>query len=381
RVAARETRIVTLTVTEKGYYHDPATGLLRPDDPDIQHDIRDPGRPRTAIGVLVRGLDRRRRAGTAPPTVISCDNLPDNGATLAGIVSAFASSIDDGLAAWIERHVAFPSTMVDRIVPATTPEDADRNATLLGVEDASPVLFEPFRQWVIEDRFGGPRPRWEAAGAQFVPDVRPFEHMKLRLLNGSHSAIAYLGYLAGHEYVHQAMADPPFRTFVERLMAREAGRTLEALPGVDLAAYQEALIARFANPALRHRTWQIAMDGSQKLPQRLLGTARDLIAADRPIDHVALAVAAWMRYAAGIDERGRRIEVSDPMADILRAVGSRAGDDPIALARGMLGLRAIFDPGLADDPRFSGPVVDAAKTLRAQGARGAVARLVDTVSM
>ena len=373
RIADPATRIVSLTVTEKGYCHDPATGRLDEDHPDIRHDLERPDRPRSAVGVLVRGLARRRAAAGPPLTVLCCDNLPHNGATVAGIVRAFAALADPTLVAWIDDHVAFPSTMVDRIVPATTEADVRAVGRALGVEDLAPVVGEPFRQWVIEDRFAGPRPAFEAAGAQFVADVTPYETMKLRLLNGSHSALAYLGYLGGYEYVAQAVADPAYRAFVRALMDEEVAPTLTLPPGVDLAGYTASLLERFANPRMAHRTWQIAMDGSQKLPQRLLGTVRDNLAAGRPIPRLALAVAAFLRYAAGVDEQGRPIDVRDPLAARLEAL---AVGDPAAQARAMLGVREIFGEDLAADPRFVEPVSRALVRLWREGARAAVARVV-----
>ena len=264
RIADPEIAVVSLTVTEKGYCHDPATGTLDAGHPDIRHDLEQPERPQSAIGALVGGLDMRRRRGGSPPTVLCCDNLPHNGRTLRGVALAFAALRDDGLARWLEAEVAFPCTMVDRIVPATTDADLGAVATRLGLEDAAPVVTEPFSQWVVEDRFTGPRPGWERVGAELVADVGPYEEMKLRLLNGSHSALAYLGFLAGFEHVFEVMRAPEFVEFVRRMMALEVAPTVHV--PTDLEAYQARLLERFANPAIRHRTAQIAMDGSQKLP-------------------------------------------------------------------------------------------------------------------
>ena len=284
RMADPAVRIVSLTVTEKGYCHDPATGRLNRAHPDIVHDLANPAAPRSAPGFLVRALDRRRAAGAAPFTVLTCDNLPDNGAMARGVVLELGRLVDPALADWIAAEGAFPSTMVDRIVPATKPEDIERVAALTGRLDLSPVLHEPFRQWVVEDHFvGGARPDLGAVGVQLVEDVRPFELMKLRMLNGTHSSLAYLGYLAGHETIADTVADPVFAGFVRRLWTREIIPTLAPPPGEDLGRYADALFARYSNPAIRHRTWQIAMDGSQKLPQRILGTLADNRAAGRPI--------------------------------------------------------------------------------------------------
>ena len=373
-LAAPTTHVVTLTVTEKGYCHDPATGRLNLRHPEIVHDLDHPDAPIGAVGLLVWALERRRAARTPPPTIVCCDNLPKNGALLEGLVVNLAHERDPALAEWIGEHVAFPSTMVDRIVPATTEGDIAENDAALGVVDLAPVVHEPFEQWVIEDQFAGPRPAWEAGGAQFVRDVAPFEKMKLRLLNASHSAFAYLGYLAGHEYIYQVAAQPAFVSYMRHLMQDEVTPTLHVPAGIDLPAYREKLVARFANPALPHRTQQIAMDGSQKLPQRLLATVRENLAENRPVSLAALAVAGWMRYVRGIDEAGRPIKVSDPLATRFAAIAEGAGDDPVALARGLLALREIFDEDLHNEPRFAEPVTRWLTRLYADGAAATVAR-------
>ncbi|HEV2560377.1 MAG TPA: mannitol dehydrogenase family protein [Microvirga sp.] len=375
-MAHPDVRIVSLTVTEKGYCHDPATGTLREDHPDIRADLARPRAPRTAPGFLVEALRRRREAGLKAFTVLCCDNLPANGRTVARVVGAYASLVDRDLGRFVAGEVAFPSTMVDRIVPATTDADRAAIAASLGVADAWPVTTEPFTQWVIEDRFGAGRPRLEESGAELVADVAPYELMKLRLLNGSHSTLAYLGYLAGYETVSDVMADPAFRRLVQGLMDEEVTPTLSVPSGADLAGYKRSLLARFANPALRHRTWQIAMDGSQKLPQRLLGTIRSRLEAGAPFPRLALGVAAWMRYVTGIDERGRAIDVRDPLRDSLRALADAAGPDPDALARALLGVREVFGD-LAGDPRLARPVTAALRRLMDAGARRTVAEWPD----
>jgi fructuronate reductase len=367
------TRIVSLTVTEKGYCHDPATGALDFSHPDIVHDLAHPDDPASAVGWLAAALDARRRSHGTPFTVLCCDNLPHNGALLRGLVLAFAQSRDAALASWIERNIAFPSTMVDRIVPATTDADIADNDAALELHDAAPVVHEPFRQWVIEDLFVAGRPAWDAAGAQLVGDVGPFEAMKLRLLNASHSAFAYLGFLAGHEFIYQVAAQPAFEAYMRALMRDEVAPTLSLPASVDVGAYQEALVTRFKNPALPHRTQQIAMDGSQKLPQRLLGTARDDLAAGRRMDRLALAVAGWMRYVSGEDEAGRPIRVSDPLAATFARIAGAHRGDPAGYARELMTLRAVFGDDLPHDARFTAPVIAALGTLYARGAAAAVA--------
>jgi fructuronate reductase len=366
-------RIVSLTITEKGYCRNAASGALQEDHPDIRHDLDNPALPRSAIGFLVEALARRRAAGTAPFTVLCCDNLPHNGRTVQAIVTRFAEMRDVALARFIEAYVAFPCTMVDRIVPATTDADRENLATRFGIEDAWPVSTEAFSQWVIEDRFCNGRPRFEAVGAQMVADAAPYEAMKLRLLNGSHSAIAYLGYLAGHETVSDAVAAPGFAAFARGLMDVEVTPTLDIPPEADLESYKDALLARFANPSLRHRTWQIAMDGSQKLPQRLLDTVRARLQAGAPIGRLALAVAAWMRYATGTDERGEPIDVRDPLAARLLAIGAECGADATRLVPSFLAIRDVFGDDLPRDPNFVEPVTRALEGLYARGSASTVA--------
>ena len=384
RLAAAETRIVSLTITEKGYCHDPATGKLNMRNPDVVHDLAHSAQPQSAVGLIVAALDARRRSHGGALTVLCCDNLPHNGALVRGLVLAFAEARDPVLAHWIEDHASFPSTMVDRIVPATIDADIADNDTALDMHDAAPVMHEPFKQWAIEDNFVAGRPRWEEVGAELVDDVAPFEAMKLRLLNGSHSAFAYLGFLAGHEYIYQVAAQPDFVAFMRRLMADEVVPTLTVPMGVDVAAYQRALLTRFGNPALPHRTQQIAMDGSQKLPQRLLGTVRDNLNAGRRIDMLALAVAGWMRYVSGRDEAGHAIKVSDPLAEefarIAAESGVHDGGEPAALASRLLGIRAIFGDDLPADPRFAGRVITWLTSLFTAGAARTVARATGPVA-
>ena len=352
RMADPRVHVVTLTVTEKGYCHDPASGTLDFAHPDIVHDLANPATPRSAVGFLCAALDVRRTTGVGALNVVCCDNLPHNGRVLAGLVSAFAERRSPELADWIRRRAAFPCTMVDRIVPATTDADVADVAQRLGVRDAAPVVAEPFIQWVIENRFAAPRPPWEAVGAEIARDVAPYETMKLRLLNGSHSTLAYLGFLAGHATIAQAAGDTRLGRLVARQMSEEIVPTLASPPGTDLARYCATLITRFRNPALPHKTSQVAMDGSQKLPQRLLGTVRDRLARGASIRHLSLAVAGWMRYASGFDEHGAPIVVADPLAERYAAIAAEAGGEPRKLAKGLLGINAIFADDLRTTPVF-----------------------------
>ena len=374
RMVARETQVVSLTVTEKGYCHEPATGRLDVDHPDVVHDLAHPERPRSVVGLLVAALAKRRRTHGVPLTIVCCDNLTQNGGFVLGLVTTFANLVDPSLADWIAREIAFPSTMVDRIVPATTDEDIADNRAAIGLDDLAPVVHEPFIQWVIEDRFAGARPAWDVAGALFVGDVDEYEKMKLRLLNASHSALAYLGFLAGYEYVYQVAAQPDYVAFMRRFMQDEVTPTLTQPAGIDLATYRESLLTRFANPALPHRTQQIAMDGSQKLPQRILATVRDDIAADRGIHFAALAVAGWMRYVYGEDEQGRPIRVSDPLAPTFARLAAQHRGDPAAFAQSLLAIDAVFDQDLHNEPRFTVPVTRFVEELFAHGAAKTVSR-------
>ncbi len=369
-------RILMMTVTEKGYCLDAAKGVLDETHPDIIADLANPEAPRTTPGILVEALRRRRLAGIDPFTVLCCDNLVSNGRTVKRIVSRMAELQDIALGKFVATQVAFPCTMVDRIVPPTTDNDRVATAEALGCADQWPVVAEPFSQWVIEDHFPAGRPPLETVGAQMVADVAPFERMKLRMLNGSHSTLAYLGYLAGYETVAQAIADPAINRLIHGLMTQEIIPTLDVPAGTDLFAYRDALLERFANPGLVYRTWQIAMDGSQKLPQRLLGTMRDRLSKGQSIDRLALGVAAWMRYVMGVDERAQPIDVRDPMSSALSEVSACYKHDETQYVTAMFGIEAIFGKDLPADPRFSMPVLAYLKQLVETGSAATVARLV-----
>jgi len=357
-IAAPATRIVSLTVTEKGYRHDPATGQLREDDPAVQADAAG-GDASTVVGQLVRGLQARRAAGGDPLTVLSCDNIAGNGRLLRGLVEQFCSLLDPkderALRQWMAANVTFPSTVVDRIVPATGAADLEEARQLLGLEDRGAVVAEPFRQWVIEDDFAAGRPAWDAVGAILTSDVLPYELAKLRILNGSHSTLAYLGAVAGHDTMAAAIGEPALTALVRRMIRDEVIPTLREPPGVDLSRYGDAVLERFANPALGHRTHQVAMDGSHKLPQRLLATARDLLSDGRQPRLVALAVAGWMRYLRGVTDAGDRYEVADPMADRVVGIASSSDSSGTIVTR-LLAIREIFGDDLAGLPAFRSAV-------------------------
>ncbi|MDB5895457.1 MAG: hypothetical protein JWQ88_2988 [Rhodoferax sp.] len=363
-------RIVTLTVTAGGYLIDPTTGRLDTADPAVQADLRPGAVPATAIGVLVHGLRARRAAGLPPPVVLSCDNLPQNGAMLRQACLDFSALRDDTLAGWVASNVQFPSTMVDRIVPSTSDADRSDAQAALGLIDAAPVPSEPFSQWVIE-RFDGPRPLWEAAGAQFVDDVAPWEASKLRLLNGGHLALACLGLLAGCTTVAEAMAVPGFGAFMLRFMLAEQMPTLPPSDH-DIDAYARQLLARWRNHRIAHRLQRVARDGSSKLASRLLSSIVDNHAAGRPTPCTTLAVAAWLRCCEGLDDHGRPVQLEDHLADRLAATANAARGSTEALVDAMLAQGDVFGR-LADDRSFRDDLVVAVDQLRLRGARGAVA--------
>ncbi|MEV0055271.1 mannitol dehydrogenase family protein [Saccharopolyspora shandongensis] len=361
-IADPDVHVVTLTVTEKGYRHDPTTRRLRLDDPEIRADLG--GRaPRTVVGQLVRGLQRRLAAGAGPLTVISCDNLPSNGALLRGLVREFAAAANLPEAiAWADERVRFPSSMVDRIVPAATETDIAEAERLLGYRDEGLVVCEPFRQWVIEDSFAGPRPAWEHAGAQLVADVEPWEELKLRILNAAHSLLAYLGLRAGHRSIADAVRDRALASACRRLFAEDVLPSLDPPDGIDAAAYGEQVLARFANRALPHTTRQVAADGTQKLGPRLLATIRARSAQGKQASWAALAVAAWALHVLDPrDASGATIDLDDPLAAELAAlIDGRTGLEAV---RRLVSAENIVGPDLAADRDFHDLVLGWARDL------------------
>ena len=355
RLCAAATRIVTITVTEKGYCL-AGDGSLDMTHADIRRDLANPRAPGSVVGLLSEALRRRRAEGIAPFAVISCDNLVDNGAKLARATVQFSRvAADAGLASWIESEVFFPRTMVDSITPATTDALRASVTQALGVEDRWPVQREAFVQWVIEEGFRSETPDWAGAGITLTNDVAGYERAKLRLLNGAHSTLAYTGSLAGYRTVAEAMGDPRLSEVVETLMTRDILPSLEAPRGLDLPDYIRAILERFRNPSTHHELAQIAWDGSQKLPFRILGTIRDALAADRPTDRLCLPLAAWMRFIQRAARRGDK--VNDPLAAKLieignACVGRGAADVPLFLA-----LETMFPADLRNEPRFTRPLI------------------------
>ncbi|MDU5780084.1 MAG: mannitol dehydrogenase family protein [Pantoea sp.] len=366
--------IVSMTVTEKGYCHHPASGDLNPDHPDIVHDLAHPDAPRSLPGLILAAIRRRRDAGLPPFSVMSCDNMPENGHVTRNAIVQLAQRQDSALADYIRQHVTFPSTMVDRIVPAMTDSAFAELAERLGSRDPVAVEAEPFFQWVIEDNFVSGRPAWEQAGAELVKDVLPFEEMKLRMLNGSHSFLAYLGFLSGYEHISDCMADANLRTAARRLMLDQQAPTLRT-QGVDLAAYADSLIARYENRAIKHRTYQIATDGTQKLPQRLLDSVRWHLRNGSNCDLLLLGVAAWMRYVGGVDEQGAPIEIRDPLKAELAERVAASGEGE-ARVKALLGMKAVFGEDLAQNAEVVATLTRFWLQLREQGARATVAQAV-----
>ncbi|MCV3208091.1 mannitol dehydrogenase family protein [Mesorhizobium sp. YC-39] len=352
--------MVTLTVTEKGYCHIPSSGALDFNHPDIAHDLANPEAPRSVPGILARALELRMASHGRPVTLLSCDNIPTNGVILETVVQALASQRNNGLADWISANVAFPSAMVDRIAPATTPADIELVAQRFGYHDAAVVVGEPFRQWVIEQKFAGRVPRWDLVGATFVSDVTPFEHLKMRVLNGAQTTLATLGVLAGLEHTSDAIADPLLADFVHRMLVEETLPTLMPVPGVAPLAYVEQSLGRLRNTAIRHRNHQIATDGSQKIVQRLLNPIRDRLAKGESIALLSVPVAGWMAYLIQASARfGKSWPVSDPYAGKVAAIADAIGHDPEVLAASILAIDTIFDPELATNPKFRAAVISA----------------------
>ncbi|MDR3438291.1 mannitol dehydrogenase family protein [Telmatospirillum sp.] len=364
-----EIRIVTLTVTEKGYCQDAAIGTLDETHPMIRADLANPTAPCSAPGLLTEAIRLRRAAGVPPFTVLVCDNLAQNGIKVRRIVTRFATLRDPELGRFIEDNISFPCTMVDRITPAT--QDADRAAVAagIGLEDAWPVVCEPFRQWVIEDRFALGRPKWEDAGAVMVDDVHPFELMKLRCLNGAHSTLAYLSVVAGIETIADAMADPLLPKVIRSLWDNDLIPTLPPVPGTDVAAYTVALEGRFRNPGVRHKTLQISSDGSQKLPPRLLEPALDRIKAGASPKAIPLAVAAWMRFLLGVNEQGQTYAISDPFAERLTTIAKNGNRNAKQMVAGLFAVEDIFFPELAANEAFRSGVESYLESLLTHGVK------------
>ncbi len=347
RLASSITRIVSLTITEGGYNVEPATGQFDFSNRGIQRDLAHPQNPTTVFGYLAAALRQRRSAGLSPFTILSCDNLQRNGEIARETLLAFAGRQDPEFAKWIEREVAFPNAMVDRITPITGPKDIQYLAGL-GVEDEWPVTCEPFRQWVIEDKFSSGRPAWEDVGAQFVADVTPFEKMKLRLLNAGHSVLGWLGALHGYATIDACMGDPVFASFLKAFLDLEATPILDPVPGIDLGQYKQGLLERFGNPSIRDSLTRICSESSAKIPKFLVPTVTENLARSGSTRFAALVFAAWCYLCdRGVDGNGRPFAAADAMEVELHQAARGTSADPIAFLR----LRSVFGD-LADNPVF-----------------------------
>ena len=362
-MAAPGTRIVSLTITEGGYNFHHVTGEFDYDNPAVARDLAGTEAPSTVFGLTVEALRRRRERGIAPFTIMSCDNIQSNGDVARKMISAFALRKDKELGEWVLKNVAFPNAMVDRITPVTAPEDIEQVKQRFGFDDAWPVVCEPFTQWVLEDHFPLGRPAFEEVGVQVVDDVVPYELMKLRLLNASHQALTYFGYLAGYRYAHEVTQDPLFESFLLNYMEREGSPTLQALPGVDLDLYRRTLIERFANPEVRDTLARLCAESSDRIPKWLLPVVRANLASGGEIRRSAAVVASWARYAEGVDEQGQAINVVDNMKDKLMQVAAGNRTNITAFIEN----REVFGD-LCDDERFVSAYKEALESLYAVGA-------------
>jgi len=368
KMASPDCRIVTLTITEGAYYRHPGDGQFDAGHPDIVRDLADPTHPACVFGYLAEALDRRRRRGLEPFTVMTCDNMQHNGTVLRRLLLTFTQLRDPALSAWLAERGAFPNSMVDRIVPVTTDEHRTLVRERLGIDDAWPVVCEPFSQWVIEDRFCLGRPAWERTGAQLTDDVNPYEQMKLRLLNASHMCVCYLAMLLGYEFTHQPMADPRIRRIVRTSMDVEVTPLLPEVRGIDLEKYKDQVLERFSNPTIRDQLSRVGSGCSAKMTTFVVPSMLDLVQRGGPLKAGAFTVAAWFRFLAGKDDQGRELPILDDLKDMLNARALRGGADPTEL----LACRELFGDILPASPRF---VAEVARVLRSFYDKGAEATL------
>ncbi len=371
RMADPDCRILSLTITEGGYYVHQGTGEFDEHHPDIQRDLANPHEPACSFGYLLEAMDRRRQRGLPPFTLMSCDNIQSNGDVAKKMLLAFAELRDPALRNWMAENVAFPNSMVDRITPATTDEHREMVRERFGVDDVWPVTTESFKQWVIEDHFTQGRPAWEQVGAQMTSDVLPYEKMKLRLLNASHQALCYNGMLLGLNFAHETMTDPDIRKVVEAMMDVEVTPLLTQPAGIDLTDYKRTLIERFANPAIRDQLSRIGTEGSARIPKFVLPSVVEQLGRGGPIDRLCFTVASWFRYLQGTDDQGKTMPIIDPMEAKLRERAQAGGKDPSPL----LAMREVFSEELATDPAFVGQVSGWLRTFYDEGARAALIKV------
>ena len=363
RMAAPECRIVSLTITEGGYFIDEGSGAFAENHPDIQHDLLNPHEPVSSLGYMAEALHRRQKRSLPPFTIMSCDNLQGNGDVVKRVLLAFAGMRDVSLERWIKGNVAFPNSMVDRITPATTAADLAFVSERFGLADAWPVVTEPFIQWVIEDEFSNGRPQWETVGAQLVTDVTPYEIMKMRLLNGSHLAMAYLGALAGYTYVHEIMQDRLFTEFIMKFM-EEVTPIVPEIPGTSIPQYKDTLMQRFSNPTINDQVTRICSEGSAKMPKWVFPSIVELLEKGCSIDLLCLVVASWIWYlGSGIDEQGHPLNIVDARAKELTQVAKGAGTNPEPL----LAIKSIFGQVLPATQPFRHKVEEALQLLSKLG--------------
>jgi mannitol 2-dehydrogenase len=372
KLASPDTKIVSMTITEGGYYLNQATGEFDDQHPDIKHDLEHPEQPNCSFGYLIEALNRRRQRDQPPFTIMSCDNVQSNGHVAQKMLLAFAELRDPAIRNWLERNGAFPNSMVDRITPATTDAHREFVREKFGIDDAWPVVPEAFRQWVIEDHFLHGRPAWEDAGAEMTSDVLPYEKMKMRLLNASHQTMCYIGMLVGHEYADEAMGDAEIVRFVQRMMDEEVTPILDPVPGIDLEDYKRTLIRRFSNPAIKDTLLRLATEGSARIPKFVLPSIVESLSSGTPNRLLIFTVATWFRYLTGTDDRGRELPIIDPLKDRLQERARRGKEDPGPL----LEISELFPAALTQSSVFVNALSEAMRYLYGEGARAALTRYV-----
>ncbi|RRV05373.1 mannitol dehydrogenase family protein [Pseudomonas sp. v388] len=372
KLASPEIRIVSLTITEGGYCIDDSNGQFMAHLPQIQHDLAHPDRPTTVFGFLCAALARRRAEGTPAFTLMSCDNLPHNGAVTRKALLAFAALLDADLHDWIDANVSFPNAMVDRITPMTSAAHRLKLADEKNIDDAWPVVCEPFVQWVLEDKFVSGRPAWEQVGVQFTDDVTPYEEMKIKLLNGSHLALTYLGFLKGYRYVHETMNDPLFVAYIRAYMDLDVTPQLASVPGIDLEGYKDTLIERFSNQAIADQLERVCSDGSSKFPKFTVPTINRLIVDQGNLERASLVVAAWALYLKGVDETGTTYRIPDPRADFCQALVA----DDVLITQRLLEVEEIFGLAIPRSAEFVAAFEQNLNNLRELGVSGTLEKLL-----
>lgn len=372
KLASPDIRIVSLTITEGGYCIDDSNGQFMTHLPQIQHDLANPSNPKTVFGFLCAALDRRRAEGTPAFTLMSCDNLPHNGAVTRKALLAFAAQRDADLHDWIAEHVSFPNAMVDRITPMTSAAHRLKLADEKHIDDAWPVVCEPFVQWVLEDKFVNGRPAWEKVGVQFTDDVTPYEEMKIKLLNGSHLALTYLGFLKGYRFVHETMNDPLFVRYIRAYMDLDVTPQLASVPGIDLESYKDTLIERFSNQAIADQLERVCSDGSSKFPKFTIPTINRLILDQGNLERASLVVAAWALYLKGVDENGTVYRIPDPRAEFCKGL---VADDALITER-LLQVEEIFGLIIPQSAAFVAAFEQNLSDLRERGVSATLEKLL-----